>query len=176
MATFLSGFFVCKKQLNFSINRPKEFHFKQDKEYKNYKKGESMKALSVLILIFSINIYSAEIKNGNFEISINDRTEIMKGGCSTFTDGQIVGISNMPRDVLNFVYEMEVPVQTDMTAESFSVSKSLGVFSAKGFCASQKLLSSLEMIYSKSKDKVSVSYKFRCNRKKMIKTVSCLRL
>ncbi len=131
-----------------------------------------MKYILALMVVFSTSVLSAEIEDGNFEIAFDGYVSTISR-CSTFTDGRVVGISNSQTAPLTFTYEMEVPAQTDLSVESFSTTKKLGALSAEGFCAAQNLLSSLEITYTKSLNTVSMSYKYRCNRKLVTKTVSC---
>jgi hypothetical protein len=153
----------------------KGFHIGPVYEYK-VKKGDNMKFLLALMVVCSTSAFSAEIENGRFEIETNDRTEIMRSACSSYIDGKIVGVGNAKDETFSYVHEFEVPKNTDLSSDSFTVNKKVGVISAKGFCAPQHLLNSLEMIYTKTINKVSISYKYRCNRKEMIKTVSCNRI
>jgi len=134
-----------------------------------------MKLLLASLVLLSFSAFSAEIENGKLEIDSNGRV-LAQGTCDTYTDGNIVGIGNTKNDLLNFAYEIDTTKATGISREPYTIRQNLGTISAKGFCAVQSLLTSLEVTYTKSTDKVSFSYKYRCNRKLMTRTISCNRL
>ena len=135
-----------------------------------------MKLLLASLVLLSFGAFTAEIENGKFQVEVNVRILSQEGSCDTFTDGNFTGITNSKSDLLSYAYEIDTTKATGISREPYSIRQNIGTISAKGFCSIQNLLTSLEVTYTKSADKVSFTYKYRCNRRVMTRTVSCISL
>lgn len=122
-------------------------------------------------ILLSTGLFATEIVNGEYSVSFNTRTQIFSGGCSTFTDGDVVGISSS--DNIQFVHEVEVDQDVFTLSDDYTFYERFRSVSAKGFCASQTLLSALDVVFTKTPNVVSIAYTYRCNRKEIVKTISC---
>jgi hypothetical protein len=134
-----------------------------------------MKYLLAIMVILSTNVMASEIKNGIYSIEVGGRVDTF-GSCSSFTDGRVVGIVNEINEPFKFAHELEADSSVNLSNDSYTTSLKTGAISAKGFCSSQELLSSIKMTYSKTARNVSMSYKYRCNRKVVTKVFNCTQI